>query len=358
MAHIYTDVPPSELTAVARYILSEQERQAGLAAQDGEITSLLPWFPNTTQEGLEVFWEESGTESYIPGIPVRAFDAPVPEGTTPGTSSKRTEMVAMGIGYTIGEREMHARRAAQNMSMSAFLESRAMNHVERGILGANVRAELFRRDLFVNAALSIDEYGVVQPVTVGRAGGNAFSSGTAWSDTANADPHEDEYAGLAILRSYGLSWRDVVVITNRATFNQYTKLDAVKDDMNRVRALSGRVSRGEVNELRGERDLPPISICDQVLVTPNGTETDMIPDNYWMLAPRPGIPVGATVWGTPAVLEMQDVDIAEDDRPGPVALIEESDTVPPSRRTVVDALGLPVLQAPNWTVRIDTQSGL
>lgn len=358
MAHIYTDVPPSQLTAIARYILQQQEQQALIDAQNGRITSLLPWFPNDTQEGLEVWWEESLDETYLPAVPLRAFDTPVPEGSTPGTTSKQAEMVPMGVGYTIGEKEMHKRRAATGLPAGDILEQAAMNHVERGMGGALIRAELLRAELIVGAQMAIDENGVVQTVTAGRDAGNAYAAGTAWSDTANADPDTDEDAGLDILEGFGLSWQDTIVLANKATVNHYLTLDAVRDSINTVRVLGGRADLAAVNDVRAGRNRPPIAILNRQLRNPAGTVSYMIPDNYWLIVPRPGISVGRTVWGTPAVLDMSDVDIAASERPGPVALIEESDTVPPRRRTVVDALGLPVLQAPNWTVRIDTNAGL
>lgn len=356
--NVYQAVPPSELTPIARYILAEEDQQDLLALQDGQaINSLGPWFPSETIDGIEVEWEESLDTPYTPAIPLRAFDTPVPEGSLPGTETKRAKMIPMGIGYKTGELDSILQRAATGADEADLMRRTAFTAIDRGMRGAINTSELLKSKLLVDAQLVVQHNGVNVSVSVGRDAANEPTSGTAWSNLAGADPHDDENAAIDVLTTnYGLQWSELIVLTNRATYNNYRRIEAVASELNTFRQLDGRLSNTEVNVVRQARDLPPIAVLDRQVMDTDGTMTYLIPNNYWMIVPR--VPVGKMVWGSPASLAMSGVDIARDDRPGPVALIEESGPVPLVRRTIIDALGLPFIQAPNWTVRLDTQSGL
>ncbi len=359
MANIYTPVPPSELTAILRYILTAEDQQEQIDAQNGRIRSFSPWFGLVMEDGVEVEWDEALDTPYTPTAPFRSFDAPVPEGTLPGTQSKRASMIPTGIGYTVGELAILLQRISDGGNERELMLAKTDNQIRTGVVAIRNRMALAEASLVVNAGLTIDEYGVQETVTVGRDALNEITSATAWSDTANADPHDDELGAMERLENvYGLGWQDLVVVTDNPTYDHYRTIDAVASELNTNRILSGRPSRGEVNELREGRDLPPIMIMNRSIPNTNGTVTKLCPSNTWMIMPRPGVEIGKMQWGAPASLDLEGVDIAANERGGPIALIETNGTVPPRRRTVIDGLGMPYLQAPNWTVNLDTQAGL
>lgn len=361
MSNIYQLVPPSELTEIARYILTTEDQEMRLAATDNQrITSFAPWFDMVFEDAIEVEWKEDLNTPYTPSAPFRSFDTPVPEGSLPGGTIKRAGMIPTGLGFTMGELAMLLQRVRQGGDERELMLAATDEQVRRGVIAAMNRMHLAMSDLVVGGSLTVAENGVQSTVSVGRAAQNDATAGTAWSDTANADPHGDEQALIDRLEDvYGLAWDDLVVVTDKATYNQYTGLDAVRSDIPTFRVQTGDASRNQINELRANRELPPVLILNRSIQNPNGVLTKLCPSNNWVIMPRPGISVGKMVWGAPASLDLEGVSVAAGSgNGGPVALIETNGTVPPRRRTVVDALGMPYVQAPNWTARLNTNGGL
>lgn len=359
MANISQVVPPKELTDIARYILVEEEQQEQIDAEQGRIRSWAPWFTPEFTDAIKVEWDEALDTPYTPTAPFRAFDTDVTEGSLPGTREKSARMLPGGLGFTMGELDILMQRVSEGADEKELMLAASDERIKRGVIAARNRQLLVQSELVVNAQLAIDEYGIQETVTVGRASANSITSATAWSNLAGADPHDDELGAMDLLeQTYGLGWDDLVVVTDLPTYQHYRTIEAVAAELNTNRVLSGRPSRAEVNELRAGRELPPILVMNRQIQNPNGTMVKLCPTNTWMIVPRPGIVIGKTEWGSPASLSLEGVNIARDERPGPVALIEESQGIPAWKRVVVDTLSMSYVQAPNWTVNIDTQAGL
>lgn len=360
MSNIYQAVPPSELTDIARYILTEQEQQELLDSQDNQrVTSFLPWFRTEFKDAVKVSWKADLDTPYDPMVPFRAFDTPVPELSTPGTKTKEASMIPLGGGFTEGELQMLLQRISDGDNEREVMLQSSDNKIRIGVNGSRNRLALLTADMIVGGSVALDENGIVETVSIDRDAGNEITAATAWSDTANADPHDDELGLYDVLENdWGLSWEDLVVVMNRAEFNHYRTITAVANELNTNRVLSGRPSRGEVNELRAGRDLPPILIMNRSLKDVTGTTRKLVPNGNAIIMPRPGIQIGEVTWGSPGALSLEGVDIARSERAGPVALIETNGTVPPRRRLVVDAIGFGFVQAPNWTAKITTNSGI
>lgn len=360
--NIYQTVPPSELTDIARYILTQEEQQDLITATDNQrINSFLPWFEQTEEDAIEVSWNEDLDTPYNPMAPFRAFDTAPPEMSMPGTKSKKAEMLPLGGTFTEGELNMILQRVSDGGDERALMLDRADSKIRVGIQGCRNRLALLVADMIVGGSVTINENGVQDTVSITRDAANEIdtSATTVWSDTANADPHDDELGLYDVFeQNWGLSWEDLVLVMNMAEFNHYRTINAVANELNTNRVLSGRPSRREINELRAGRDLPPILIMNTSRKDVSGTTRKYVPNGTAIVMPRPGIQIGKTVWGPPASLALEGVDIARNERPGPVALIETNGTVPPRRKLIVDALGFGFVQAPNWTGKITTNSGI
>ncbi len=220
--------------------------------------------------------------------------------------------------------------------------------------------ELLRANLIVTGGFTIAENGLAETVSAGRAAGNAVSAGTAWTvaNVASADPHDDERTGLEYMEdNYGLGVDDIEILTSRPTWNRYKIFDNVREVVDSFRVMS-TVGEGHVAVVRAEQGLPDVRVFNKRVMDPNGTTTRLITDDYWVMVPKRGVGVlGETIWGVPQAANLSGLKLERDQRPGPIAYVNEESN-PPALMTVVDAMGLPIMKAPNWTYSINTNAGL
>lgn len=353
MGYVWQNIPPARLTDILRYIVLEEDRPENL-------DTLEPYFPFETVIGQKVRWNESLDTPFTSSVPFRSFSTPMPVGKRPGRSRREAGMMPLGISYEFTEYDMllQEAEAANATDVNSFFEPDIFKDVQRGARGALNRIELLMGNLLVSAGFTVNENGVNETIVAGRAAGNTAPAGIAWSNVGTALPHVDEQAALTVLRTtQGLTWREVEILTNRVTFEHYKTITSVRESLNSFRVLSA-VGDGDISELRGRQDLPPIRVNDREILDPNGVLQQVIPNNAWIIVPRQGLEtVGKTSWGTPQSANLQGINLEGDARRGPVAYVLE-EANPPAKLTVVDAIGAPVMQAPNWTFHIQTNSGL
>ena len=351
MGYVWQDISPQELTGIARYLLLEEDRPENLE-------TLEDYFPNETVVGQRLRWRERIDKPFTTSVPFRGFSTPMPIGKRPGVSRKEAGMLPLGISFEFTEYDMLLQEALQAGTNAIDLfRPEIEDDVERGMRGAMNRAELLRGKLLAGAGFTVNENGVNETVTAGRNALNNPTASTAWS-APTADPHADERSALNRMRtSQGLTWQFLEVLTNSETYNIYQGLAAVRNSFQSFRVLSS-LGGEQVNQLRQEQNLPPIRIIDREIENPNGAMEKLVANNDWIYVPRRGTEtVGKTSWGVPQAASLQGINLQGAAAQGPVAYVLE-EANPPLRLTVVDAIGVPVLQAPDWTLRLNTNAGL
>jgi hypothetical protein len=340
MGNITQLIPVAELAEVARAFVREEDHEINQY-------SLAPFFPSTLTPLTEIdFWVEQ-TENFTATTPFRAFDVGPDVGSRPGVVQKAVGLPALSREYPTPESEVLARRAAQRgATIDQIFEDVVYADVERGIRSARNRMELAMAEWIVNGTLTISENGVQQTANAGRDPLREASAAIVWSTSATATPGVDEDAALLVMRQKeNLGVGDLVVLANRATFDEWKNTAEVIASYESNRLL-GRISDDQANVVRREHGYPDVVIVEKELQNVAGTLVPLIPDGKWIYMPRRA--VGEGVWGTPAIVESDDVNIAANESPGPVAYIEEQ-TKPFVRSTVIEAIGLPVFTNPDST---------
>lgn len=351
--HDYEGLRPDDLTAIIRYILLDEDRDPNLASLD-------PWFPDEVIYGQKVKWRESLDKPYTTSVPFRSLSTAMPQGKRPGRTRKEAGALPLGIAYEFTEfDELLLEAYERGIPPEELFIPEIYADVQRGMRGAMNRAQILKGKLIVDAGFTVAENGVNQTLASQRDDGNQLvPAGTAWSDAnqATATPHADERAGVRYMQTtWGIPWNRLVVLTHGDTYEQYRKMQSVLDDFQSFRALSA-LGDEQINVMRSQINLPPVRVIDRQIEDPNGTMVDLIEKNAWVLTVADQ-PLGKTVWGTPQAAGLSTLRLVNQTARGPIAYVEEESN-PPARNVIVDAIGLPVIQAPNWTYHIQTNAGL
>lgn len=343
MANIYDVIDPAELTQVARLILADEDRIANQFR-------LERWFPANLVDTITFEWGTGTTRTYTDAAPFRSFSVGPRFGTRPGRMETSGQMPPISIAYLLTELDLLKNRelAGGGPAARATLEGDIFADVERGIKAIENRMEIVRADLLVNGSSTLSENGIQLTLDAGRLAGRATSVGTVWSTSATATPMNDEETVLDTLQDEeGLGPQDLVVVTNRATWREYKATTQVKTAYPTFRVLD-TISVAAANEVRQDNDFPEVVVYDAQVTGYDGVSRKVIPDGKWLFLPR-SMPIGDTQYGVPASADADGVNLDVDQRPGPVAYMTEEIGPPMSVKTVVDALGVPVLKDPNAT---------
>ena len=131
--------------------------------------------------------------------------------------------------------------------------------------------------------------------------------------------------------------------------------DSVRSDFQSYRSLS-TLGEEQMTTMRRELNLPPIRIMDREIEDPNGVMQPLIAHNAWVYAPR-GRAIGDNQWGRSQAANLSNLDLRANQGTGPVAYVLE-EANPMARNTIVDAMNMPVMKAPNWTYHLQTNAGI
>jgi hypothetical protein len=342
MAGLFDAFDPVLLTGLARLILADEDRPQNMPRLNN-------WFPAQTVDSTDFKWDRGTTQTYTESAPFRTWDVPARLGTRPGRTIARGEMPPISIEYI--QREFDILMARQLAAAGAEFSPEdvgltAQQDIRRGIRAIFNRMWVVMGDLLMNGTSTITDQQMNLVLDSQRVAGRETTVGTVWSDTANAVPMTDEEAMLDTLQDEeGLGPQDLVVLTNRDTWREYKATDQVRNASPTVRVLD-TLSVAAANEVRADNDFPEVVIID-AQVKPWGAATrKVITDGKWVFVPKNDV-VGTTVYGTPAVVDLG-IELAADDRPGPVAYVTTK-VNPAKVELVVDAIGVPLLTNPDVT---------
>lgn len=340
---IYDLVDTQELQGYVRGIQIEEDRNRFVLSQ---------YLPN--REVDEIEWRaNTGTLRDQDAALVRAWDTESPIGNRQGITRLMGELPPISKKIRLGEEERLRRRALERSSSAELVNAiyDDAGNMARAVLA---RVEMLRGELLFNASLTINENGVAQTVTFGRAGGHTVTAGTLWSNTATATPVSD-------LRT----WVSTYITTNGVPpAFILTSTDVVSNLLlnAQIRALATNVAGtpalvtvDTVQAVLQAFGLPPIVTYD-VNTRVAGTATRVTPANKLVLMPPANEPLGNTIFGiTAEALELADAQqVTIDQTPGLVSVVEKTFD-PVATWTKAAAVALPIMPNPNLTLTATVQ---
>jgi len=221
------------------------------------------------------------------------------------------------------------------------------------LLAGNVRRrmELARGDVLVDGKFTLaGEGGLYMEADFQVPGGNFVTAPTLWSNTATADPITDlnnwvqAYLNLNGFLPGGM-------IMSRTTLQQLVANTKLAQQHGSLLGVASLLTRQMITQSLDAYSLPPIQLVYDTSVDVDGVSTRVLPSNKVIFLPPEGQPLGYTAWGVSAtaleLVNSSESDLSFEDAPGIVGVVEKQG--PPYRQyTFVDAVGMPVIENPNF----------
>lgn len=341
MAHLYSDIDPAMLTAVARGIIAEEDRAVN-------TQSLTPWFPSLETSSIRYELPTGTTRTFTEAAPYRAFDTPAPVGDRPGRGWAQGRLAPISMKYILGEEDQINIRQMVAAGTGIGELDDILDDVARGVRAIINRNQLAMSELIVDGNLTLNERGMQLTYDPGRNANreSTLAGGAAWDQPTTATPFANERAALAVLKAYGLEWSDLYVLTNQATWDAYSAIDEVVDTYNSVRVLP-RLSEEQVVEVRSMHRLPEVLVNDSSIRSYGAVASaKVIPDGAWLYVPK--FPIGRSQYAPTVAATSGKVPLSNTAAPGVVAYVmDEADPI--SLETVVDAITIPTMTEPDAT---------
>lgn len=318
---LWTEINPAELTAFSR------------VAQDALDTGPLALvLPNLFQDEVKFTWrvDEVLTEVAQYG----EFDTEASIGGGGASSEKTMRLLPVSRKLRLSEYE----QVTDPDRARALAEEKA-DAVVRFVIN---RLNLARGEAVVNAALAINENGVVQNVNFDRPANQTNQAPTALWSATGADP-------IADLRR----WFDRIADASGVPPNflsmstrVYSAMAAILGSSGYITTGVGVVSRTAVNEVLSAYELPAVTIDDSRVAGAR-----VVADDKLILASTGGVS-GATVHAPTVESTDPRYNLAVADQSGIVAAVYSEDD-PPVKWVLGKAVALPVLANPATTLSGD-----
>lgn len=221
------------------------------------------------------------------------------------------------------------------------------------LLTGNVRRrmELARGDVLADGRFTLaGEGGLYMEANYNVPASNFVTAPTLWSTTATADIVND-------LNTWVQAYLDLNgflpggMIVSRTTVQQMLMNQKLRDAHGSILGVSGLLTRQQVESTLDSYTLPPIRLVYDSSVDVDGVSTRVLPSNKVIFLPPEGQPLGYTAWGVSAtaleLVNSAQTDLSFEDAPGIVGVVEK-DGPPYRQHTFVDAVGMPVIENPNY----------
>lgn len=283
----------------------------------------------------------------------RVFDGPIHVTARDSYEVKNVALPPLSDSIAMGEYERLQIQFArtQGTNQRALVDA---IYDDATILTQNVRRrmELARGDVLADGKFTLaGEGGLFMEADYGVPAGHLVTASPLWSSTATADPILD-------ITNWGNTYND----TNgfypggmwlaRQTLNQLLRNDKVRTAFST--GLFGTptlLRRDQLDDALSSYGLPPILGIYDSSVDVDGVATRVLPANKVLFVPPDGQTLGYTAWGVSATaLELVNSEKSElsfSDAPGIVGVVIKEG--PPFRQySFVDAIGMPVLENPNF----------
>jgi len=221
------------------------------------------------------------------------------------------------------------------------------------LLTGNVRRrmELARGDVLTDGKFTLaGEGGLYMEADFQVPAGNFVTASTLWSTTATADI-------IADLNTWVQAYLDLNgflpggMILSRSTVQKMVANTKLAQQHGSLLGTASLLTREQVAQSLDSYTLPPIELIYDSSVDVDGTSTRVLPSNKVIFLPPEGQPLGYTAWGVSAtaleLVNSSESDLSFEDAPGIVGVVEKQG--PPYRQyTFVDAVGMPVIENPNY----------
>jgi len=262
--------------------------------------------------------------------------------------------VANGIGEAERLQLEFARTGGQSYSALAdAIYDDATNLVQE----VRARMELARGDVLTDGKFTLaGENGLYLEADFGVPTDNFVTASTVWTDFANSQIIRDmrawvqQYVNLNGFRPGGFVCSESVVgyMLQNAEVRALSASLAGSPQLVTEQALAAALAAFR---------LPPLLFTYDTKLDVDGVTTEVLDPAKVIFTPPNPADLGYTAWGiTATALELVNspkTDFSFDDAPGIVGLVVKGDSVPFTEETVVDAVGMPVLQQPKLLMVAD-----
>lgn len=282
----------------------------------------------------------------------RIFDGPIGRTTRDSYTVQNVALPPLSDSIVIGEFERLQMQFAKTGGTNNAALVNAI-YDDAALLTGNIRRrmELARGDVLVDGKFTLaGEGGLYMEADFGVPGGNLVTAATLWSDAANADI-------VADLNTWTQAYLDLNgflpggMILSRSIIQKLLVNAKLRTSYGNLVGTATLLRRDQIDNTLSSYDLPPIEMVYDSSVDVDGTSTRVLPANKVIFLPPAGQPLGYTAWGvTATALELvnsSESDLSFEDAPGIVGIVEKQG--PPYRQyTFVDAVGMPVIENPNF----------
>jgi hypothetical protein len=311
------------------------------------LPSILP-----VNEIQSVRWRTSQFARTISAAKFRAYDAVTPLGRRVASRVETEGMLPpLGQKTRIGEFEtilLQMQRGAD----AEELVSAIYDEGQSNAMSIRARWELARGDLLTDFRFTLNENGLVGlEADFGAPTGHTPTTATLWT-VATSTPIDDELAWIALFRTDSGGITPEVRITSQAVANTLATNNQYRQAAYPGQALANvptRLTPGQVNAVREQWDLPPLTIYD-VTIDVDGVSTRPIPANRFILTTRQSGGLGETLVGITAegvaLAGSGNPRLTSRETPGIVVTRSVEDD-PPGVWVRANAAGMPVLGYPS-----------
>jgi hypothetical protein len=283
----------------------------------------------------------------------RVFDGPIHVTSRDSYSVQNVALPPLSDSLALGEYE----RLQMQFARTRGTNERALVDAiydDGTILTQNVRRrmELARGDVLTDGKFTLaGEGGLWMEADFGVPGGNFVTASPLWSTIATADPILD-------ITNWGNTYN---LLNGFFPGGMWVPRSVINDLLRNVNlrtayattinGTSTLLRRDQLNSALDAYGLPPIVGVYDASVDVDGTPTRVIPDRKVIFVPPEGQRLGYTAWGVSAtaleLVNSSKVELSFNDAPGIVGVVVKEG--PPFRQyTFVDAVGMPVLENPNY----------
>lgn len=339
MATIYDLADPVELTASVR-VLPEQP--------NFNLTTFLP-----NVESQQIRFSITDLEHLVRTASFRSYDAPVAIGKRGSLTKRQGALPALGRGFVLGEYARLLQEQLRGMDASEIVGGIDAD-AKRGVEEIRARMELARGAVLSTGKFTLtDEDGLTLEADFNVPSGqlNTAPSGAAWTSHSTATITTDLLAWSDTVEAAS-GERPGTFVAGRTVIGHILANADLRNQYGTLFGTPNQLGVSQVNQVLDNLDLPTIAIdpttgkaVRPAKVIHDGSTVDTYPADKITLLPSN--PIGETRWG-PTVEALELVEAGRmvlQDTPGVIALaLKEAN--PASITTVVNAVGLPIIQRP------------
>lgn len=345
-------IEPETLTTYARRALADFEFN--------HPSSLASYLPSQEVPDIE-YTIEGGQDGLITAANWRMFNGNTTSETWGQGKQYRGEMMPLSRNFILDEQTMLRRRNSGGNEIAR----NASDLVVRAAKAIALQVNLQRGNALANGKIEINGSGGLRNVVdFGRKPEFTTTAATLWTDDSS-DPIEDLILWAeAYENENGFRPEKMIVSTTvKQALMRHPKV--VQYAYGNAEILKPRATPGQLSALFTELELPVIETIRNGKVqvddldSPTGQTkiVDLLPQDSLIFVPASGDPsapdsseFGRTLWGQTISADLPEFQLESGDLPGIVAAVI-SEGWPAHEEVIADAIAMPVVYNPNYTLR-------